>query len=252
MLIVTLAVIYTPGAYRFARALAVNINTMDFITVARARGESTLYLIRSEILPNISARCWPISACASSSSCCCSPASPSSVSACSRRIADWGALVRENIGGLPFGAPAVIVALARDRQPHDQRQPADRQPAPEDPRPERLMTNLVEIRDLKVEATTDAGRPVEIIKGVSLDVADGEIVALIGESGSGKTTIALTLMGYARPGCRITGGAVRVAGKDMARLSENASARKSAAPRSPTCRKVPPPPSTRRRRSWSR
>jgi peptide/nickel transport system ATP-binding protein len=62
------------------------------------------------------------------------------------------------------------------------------------------MTNLVEIRDLKVEAKTDSGRIVEIIKGVSFDVAEGEIVALIGESGSGKTTVAFTLMGHARPG----------------------------------------------------
>ncbi|MDX0016439.1 dipeptide ABC transporter ATP-binding protein [Sinorhizobium meliloti] len=82
------------------------------------------------------------------------------------------------------------------------------------------MGNLVEIRDLKVEATTDTGRRVEIIKGVSLDVAEGEIVALIGESGSGKTTIALTLMGYARPGCRISGGSVSVAGNDLVTLTE--------------------------------
>lgn len=82
------------------------------------------------------------------------------------------------------------------------------------------MGNLVEIRDLKVEATTDTGRRVEIIKGVSLDVAEGEIVALIGESGSGKTTIALTLMGYARPGCRISGGSVLVAGNDLVTLTE--------------------------------
>ncbi|KAB1083073.1 ABC transporter ATP-binding protein [Neorhizobium galegae] len=82
------------------------------------------------------------------------------------------------------------------------------------------MENLVEIRDLKVEATTDAGRRIEIIKGVDLDVAPGEIVALIGESGSGKTTIALTIMGYARPGCRISSGSVTVAGKDMMALSE--------------------------------
>lgn len=82
------------------------------------------------------------------------------------------------------------------------------------------MGNLVEIRDLKVEATTDTGRRVEIIKGVSLDVAEGEIVALIGESGSGKTTIALTLMGYARPGCRISGGSVLVAGNDLVALTE--------------------------------
>ncbi|UWM84270.1 ABC transporter ATP-binding protein [Rhizobium sp. SRDI969] len=82
------------------------------------------------------------------------------------------------------------------------------------------MSNFIEIRDLKVEATTDSGRRVEIIKGVSLDVAEGEIVALIGESGSGKTTIALTLMGHTRAGCRISGGSVSVGSKDMVTLSE--------------------------------
>ena len=82
------------------------------------------------------------------------------------------------------------------------------------------MENLVEIRDLKVEATTDSGRRIEIIKGVDLDIAQGEIVALIGESGSGKTTIALTLLGHTRPGCRISSGSVRVAGKDMVTLTE--------------------------------
>lgn len=87
------------------------------------------------------------------------------------------------------------------------------------------MSNLVEVRNLRIEATTDAGRVVEIIKGVSLDIADGEIVALIGESGSGKTTIALSLMGYARPGCRITGGEINVNGKNMAALSEKQRAR---------------------------
>jgi len=87
------------------------------------------------------------------------------------------------------------------------------------------MANLVEVNGLKIEATTDAGRRVEIIKDVSLDIADGEIVALIGESGSGKTTVALSLMGYARPGCRITGGEIVVDGKDMAALTEKQRAR---------------------------
>ncbi len=83
------------------------------------------------------------------------------------------------------------------------------------------MTSLVEIKNLKVEATTDSGRTVEIIKGVSFNIAKGEIVALIGESGSGKTTIALTLMGHAREGCRISGGEIQVDGQDMAALSES-------------------------------
>jgi len=83
------------------------------------------------------------------------------------------------------------------------------------------MDNLVEIKNLKVEAKTDSGRIVEIIKGVSFNIAKGEIIALIGESGSGKTTIALTLMGHAREGCRISGGTIQVDGQDMAALSEN-------------------------------
>lgn len=87
------------------------------------------------------------------------------------------------------------------------------------------MSNLVEVRNLRIEAKTDSGRLVEIIKGVSLDIAYGEIVALIGESGSGKTTVALSLMGYARPGCRITSGEINVGGKNMATLSEKERAR---------------------------
>lgn len=83
-----------------------------------------------------------------------------------------------------------------------------------------MMANLVEIRDLKVQARSDAGRKIEIIKGVSFDIAEGEIVALIGESGSGKTTIALTLMGHTRPGCTITGGSVRLAGRDLVAMPE--------------------------------
>ena len=82
------------------------------------------------------------------------------------------------------------------------------------------MAGFVEIRDLKLGAVTDSGRDIEIIKGVSFDIAEGEIVALIGESGSGKTTIALTLMGHCRPGCYIRSGAVVVDGKDMTKLSE--------------------------------
>lgn len=108
VLILTLSVIYTPGAYRFARALAVNVNAMDFVTVARIRGESTWYLIRSEILPNIvgpvladlGIRFVFIVLLLSGLSFLGLGVQPPH--------ADWGALVRENIGGLPFGAPAVM------------------------------------------------------------------------------------------------------------------------------------------------
>ncbi|MET1416620.1 ABC transporter ATP-binding protein [Roseibium sp. HPY-6] len=82
------------------------------------------------------------------------------------------------------------------------------------------MTHLVEVRDLKVGAQTDSGRKIEIIKGISFSIAKGEIVALIGESGSGKTTTALTLLGYTRAGCTITGGQVMFGGHDLVKMEE--------------------------------
>lgn len=108
VLVLTLTAIYMPGSYRFARALAVNINTMDFVTVARARGEGTPYLIAREIFPNIlgpvladlGLRFVFIVLVLSGLSFLGLGVQPPN--------ADWGALVRENIEGLSFGAPAVI------------------------------------------------------------------------------------------------------------------------------------------------
>ncbi|MEO9903167.1 ABC transporter ATP-binding protein [Nisaea sp.] len=81
---------------------------------------------------------------------------------------------------------------------------------------------IVSVRGLTVDATTDAGRRLKIIKGVDFDIAPGEIVALIGESGSGKTTIALSLMGHARPGCEITGGEICVGMHHITEMDERA------------------------------
>ncbi len=60
-----------PGAYRIARSLAMNVNAMEFIQVARARGEGTAYIVLHEILPNMTLPVLTDSACASSSPCCC-------------------------------------------------------------------------------------------------------------------------------------------------------------------------------------
>ena len=54
------------------------------------------------------------------------------------------------------------------------------------------MASLLEVDQLKIDARKDDGSLTPIVKGVSFNVERGEVVALIGESGSGKTTIALS------------------------------------------------------------
>ncbi|HWX49809.1 MAG TPA: ABC transporter permease [Roseomonas sp.] len=113
VLIGLLAVSYTPGAFRIARSLALGINAMDFVQVARARGERTPYILFREILPNMLL-----------------PMLTdfglrfvfavlllSGLSFLGLGIqpphADWGSLVRENIEAIYEAAPAVLApALA--------------------------------------------------------------------------------------------------------------------------------------------
>jgi lipoprotein-releasing system ATP-binding protein len=64
----------------------------------------------------------------------------------------------------------------------------------------------------------DAGRRLEVLRGVDLDVRRGETLAVIGESGSGKTTLLQILGGLDLP----SAGAVRLAGNAFADLSDAA------------------------------
>ena len=77
------------------------------------------------------------------------------------------------------------------------------------------MHALLEVDRLRIDARKDDGGLLPIVKGVSFSVERGEVVALIGESGSGKTTIALSALGYTKPGLEFTGGEVRLDGQDV-------------------------------------
>jgi peptide/nickel transport system ATP-binding protein len=74
---------------------------------------------------------------------------------------------------------------------------------------------LLMVRNLDVSVRDKNGHEFKIVDDISFDVQPGEVIALIGESGSGKTTISLGCMGYTRPGCYITGGTVNLDGTQV-------------------------------------
>ncbi|MCI0148817.1 ABC transporter permease [Paraburkholderia sediminicola] len=103
------ALAYIPGAFRMSRSLAVNLMTLEYVQVAKARGEGLFYIARKEVLPNMmhpmlagfGLRFVFIVLLLSGLSFLGLGVQPPS--------ADWGSLVRENIGGLSEGAPAVLM-----------------------------------------------------------------------------------------------------------------------------------------------
>jgi putative ABC transport system ATP-binding protein len=79
---------------------------------------------------------------------------------------------------------------------------------------------LVQVRNLHLTVPSAAG-PVNILRGIDLDVAAGEAVGIIGPSGSGKTSLLMVLAGLERA----TGGSILLAGHMVTALDEDALAR---------------------------
>lgn len=83
------------------------------------------------------------------------------------------------------------------------------------------MTDHVIVDKLCVQAQPEHGPAVSIVDDVSFSLKRGEVLALIGESGSGKTTIAMSLLGYARPGCKLTSGKVVVGDENLMTMNKS-------------------------------
>lgn len=83
-----------------------------------------------------------------------------------------------------------------------------------------IETPLLELCAVDLTLTS-AGGPVEILRGADLSVAPGETVAVVGPSGSGKSSLIAVAAGLEKP----TAGVVRLFGEDLANLNEDGRAR---------------------------
>jgi peptide/nickel transport system ATP-binding protein len=78
---------------------------------------------------------------------------------------------------------------------------------------------VLKVEDLRVHYATPLG-PVKAVDGVSFELKPGERMGLIGESGSGKTTMATAIMRLIRPPGQIVGGRVLLGGRDLLTMSD--------------------------------
>ena len=77
------------------------------------------------------------------------------------------------------------------------------------------MSKLLEVKDLRVSYHTYAGE-VQSVRGVSFEVEEGEAIAIVGESGCGKSVTAKTIMGLVKePGKIKEGSQILYKGQDI-------------------------------------
>lgn len=79
---------------------------------------------------------------------------------------------------------------------------------------------LLHMHGLRIEGRSDEIWH-EIVHGIDVTLRRGEVLGLIGESGAGKSTIGLAAMGFARDGCRISGGSIMFDDVDLAKASDD-------------------------------
>ncbi len=79
---------------------------------------------------------------------------------------------------------------------------------------------IVRLSDVHLTLSSRAG-PVDILRGIDLEIPSGQSVGVVGPSGSGKTTLLMAIAGLER----VTSGGIYVSGQDLSRMSEDALAR---------------------------
>jgi len=83
------------------------------------------------------------------------------------------------------------------------------------------METILELRDLQVQYYSNR-KTIRAVNGLSLDMRKGKVLGLVGETGAGKTTLALSILNMIRaPQGKIVSGSIRFSGKDVLTMNKH-------------------------------
>jgi peptide/nickel transport system permease protein len=242
---VTLGVIAAPGLMRIVRSATLPIRQEVYIAAARVSGLSAPYIISRHVLPRISGavivQCSLLAALALQVQ--------TGLAFLNLVVAapapSWGGMVADGANSLAvqpwlIWPPGIAIAVTilvlgllgdavRDAATERWSSPTVRlgrrrgggtRSGTRSTVPASMTDSaLLSVNSLQVEYRSATGA-VAVIDDVSFTVGTGETVGLVGESGCGKTTTALAILGLLPGGTRITAGSVWFDGQDLAAMSE--------------------------------
>ena len=194
---------------RIARAATLEVVDLPYVESARARGERASYVIAAEILPSVKNPLLVDFGLRLTTAILLVAALSFVGLGLQPPAADWGLMIGENRIGLniqpwPVLVPAAAICVPDDRgEPrHRRRRAANRLDV--NSRPNRVSDpSGLSVAGLRV-AAVESG--IEIVSDVSFEVPASATLGIVGESGCGKTTVAMALLGFARPGTGIDRG----------------------------------------------
>jgi peptide/nickel transport system permease protein len=237
---VTLGVLVAPGLGRIIRSATLPIREELYIAAARVSGLSRPYIIGRHVLPRIAGAVIVLGSLFAAAALLAQTGLAYLGLIVTVPEPSWGGMVGDGIQAIvlqpwliwppgiamtltivAFGllGDAVRDATAESWSAAPVRRKRRPRPVATRPRADSASDALLSVEDLTV-AFPSPGGPVKVVEDVTFEIAAGETVGLVGESGCGKTVTAMSLLGLLPGNGEITGGRIMFDGRDLASLPE--------------------------------
>jgi peptide/nickel transport system permease protein len=237
---VTFGVLAAPGLMRVIRSATLPIREELYVDAARVSGLSDAYIVRCHVLPRISGVVI-VQTSLLAAVALLVQTGLAFLNLFGGTSPNWGAMVADGVGaislqpwliwppGIAMGLTVLALALLGDSVRDVSAAswsaavatgtPSRRPAAPSVAAVRSPEGQLLAVDGLQVVFPSDGG-PVPVTDGVTLTVAEGETVGLVGESGCGKSVTAKAILGLVPGGGWVAEGRILFAGRDLTAASE--------------------------------